>query len=78
MLRARTRRTTASSSVDLTVTHGLGAVPDYWGIEPVSDVSQGLAYVVPGTVLTNIINVTVPISIATLDIFTINYQGRLY
>lgn len=78
MLRARTRRTTASSSVTLSVTHGLGAVPDLWLIEPCSDVSQGLAYVLPGTVATNDLHVTVPISIATLDIFTINYQGRLY
>jgi len=78
MLRARTRRTTGSSSVTLSVTHGLGAVPDLWLIEPVSDVSQGLAYVLPGTVATNVLHLTVPISVATLDVFTINYQGRLY
>ena len=79
MLRARTQRTTDSTGVILTVTHALGAVPDIWMIEPVSDRSLGRAYVVAGTVLTNIINVVCSIeSTCTLDVFTINYQGRLY
>lgn len=79
MLRARTRRTTGSTGVTLTVTHGLGAVPDLWAIEPVSARPLGRQYVVPGTVLTNIINVVCSIeTTCTLDVFTINYQGRLY
>lgn len=79
MLRTRVRRTTASTGVTLTVTHGLGAVPDIWWIEPVSDRSQGRAYVVAATVLTNLINVVCSIqTTCTLDVFVQNYQGRLY
>jgi len=79
MLRARTQRTTGSTGVTLTVTHGMGAVPDYWNVEPVSDRSQGRAYIVPATYLTNTIDVVCSIeSTCTLDVFTVTYQGRLY
>lgn len=79
MLRTRVRRTTASTAVTLTVTHGLGAVPDQWIIEPLSDRGVGRTYVVPGTVLTNLINIVNSISTTvTVDVFCINYNGRLY
>ena len=79
MLRTVVQRATGSTGVTLAVTHGLGAVPDIWAIEPVSDVSQGRTYVVPATVLTNTINIVNSIvSTATVDVFVINYQGRLY
>ena len=79
MLRTRVRRTTGSTGVTLTVTHGLGAVPDMWFIEPCSDRSLGRAYAVPGQVLTNTIDVVCSIeSTCTLDVFVQNYQGRLY
>jgi len=79
MLRARTRRATASTGVTLTVTHGLGAVPDFWSIAAVSGRNVGRAYVVPATVLTNTIDVVNSVqTTVTLDVFTINYQGRLY
>jgi hypothetical protein len=79
MLRTRVRRTTASTGVTLTVTHGLGAVPDLWSIEPLSDRGVGRTYVVPATVLTNLINIVNSISTTvTVDVFCINWQGRLY
>ena len=79
MLRARTRRATASTGVTLTVTHGLGAVPDFWSIAAVSGVGLGRTYVVPATPLTNTIDIVNSVeSTVTLDVFTINYQGRLY
>jgi hypothetical protein len=79
MLRTRVRRTTASTGVALTVTHGLGAVPDIWIVEPLSARPLGRQYIVPGTVLTNTINVVCSINTTcTLDVFVISYQGRLY
>jgi hypothetical protein len=79
MLRTRVQRTTASTGVQLTVTHGLGAVPDLWSIEPVSDRGVGRTYVAPGTALTNTIAIRNSISTTvTVDVFVINYQGRLY
>lgn len=79
MLRTRVRRRTAATAVTLTVTHGLGAVPDLWILEPVSARSVGRQYVVPGTVLTNTINIVCSIaSMCTIDVFVLNYQGRLY
>jgi hypothetical protein len=79
MLRTRVRRTTASTGVTLTVTHGLGAVPDIWTLEPVSARSLNRTRVVPATVLTNLINIVNSIqTTCTMDVFVWNYQGRLY
>lgn len=79
MLRTRVRRTTASTGVALTVTHGLGAVPDMWITEPLSARAAGRQYVVPATVLTNTINIVCSIqTTCTIDVFCINWQGRLY
>lgn len=79
MLRAHVTRTLGSSNVNFTVTHGLGAVPDFWHLEPRSDVGLGASYVMPGSVLTNAMTVRSPLaSTASLDIWVINYQGRLY
>ena len=80
MLRTRVQRATnANTATATTVTHALGAVPDLWHIEAINDRAQGRTYVVPGTVLTNIINIINGlVSNATVDVFCINYQGRLY
>jgi len=79
MLRTRVRRATASTGVTLTVTHSLGAVPDIWSLEPVSARSLNRSRVVPGTVLTNLINIVNSIqTTCTMDVFVWNYQGRLY
>ena len=79
MLRARTRRTTDSTGVNLSVTHGLGAVPDFWAVEDVGPRGVGQTFFVPGTILTNVLNINNALeSTCTVDVFTINYQGRLY
>jgi hypothetical protein len=80
MLRAHLTRTTgANTNVTLTVTHALGAVPDFWHLESRSDRGMGRHYVMPGTILTNTIGVRNGlVSLASMDIWVINYQGRLY
>jgi len=80
MLRTRVQRATdANTGVTLTVTHGLGAVPDHWNIEPINDRSFGRTYVVPATNLTNTIDIVNSlVSNATVDVFVWSYQGRLY
>jgi len=80
MLRTRVRRLTQTvTGTAMTVTHGLGAVPEVWHLEPTSDKGLGRCYVVPGTVLTNTINIMCSVeSAVTVDVFCQNYQGRLY
>lgn len=80
MLRAHLIRTTgANTNVSLTVTHALGAVPDFWHLESRADRGMGQHYVMPGTVLTNTIDVRNGlVSLASMDIWVVNYQGRLY
>jgi len=77
MLRAHVARTFTARS--LTVTHALGAVPDYWHFEKRNDLGLGCHYVDPARVLTNTIAICNSAgSLGTIDVFCINYQGRLY
>jgi hypothetical protein len=77
MLRSRLTRT--NTNVTLTVTHALGAVPDFWHLESRSDRGMGQNYVMPLSVLTNTIGVRNALrSLVSMDIWVINYQGRLY
>lgn len=80
MLRAHLTRTTgANTNVSITVTHALGAVPDFWHLESRADRGMGQNYVMPGTVATNTIQCrNALVSLASMDIWVINYQGRLY
>jgi hypothetical protein len=79
MLRARTRRTTASTGVTLTVTHGMGQVPDFWSCAAVSNRGLGRTAFITGRQLTNTIDIVNSIqTTVTVDIFTVFYNGRLY
>jgi hypothetical protein len=79
MLWRRIRRTTASTGVNLTVTHSLRIPPDVWWIEPVSDRGVGRTYVRPGTALTNTINIACSISTTvTVDVFVVSLRNELY
>lgn len=79
MLRTRVQRTTASTGVNLSVTHALGAVPDLWTQEPVSARALGATFFVPATVLTNMLCINNPMqTTVTTDVFVWSYQGRLY
>lgn len=79
MLWRRIRRTTASTGVNLTVTHGLGIPPDTWWIESVSDRSLGRTYVRPGTALTNTINIACSIqTTCTVDVFVMSLRNELF
>lgn len=79
MLRARTRATTASTGVNLSVSHGLGTVPDLWSIAPMSARDLGRTIVVAGAVGANRICINNPRqTTVTVDVFTWVWQGRLY
>ena len=79
MLVRRIRRTTASTGVTLTVTHGLRDTPDAWWIAPCSDRALGRTRVVPGSPLTNTINIVNSIATtATVDVFVMSLKGELY
>jgi len=79
MLRTRVRRRTASTGVSLSVTHALGAIPDYYKIVPCSARNVGRTHVVIGTVLTNTIHICNSVqTTVTVDVFCWVYQGRLY
>jgi len=79
MLRRRIRRTTASTGVTLTVTHGLRCVPEFWNLEPVSDRSLGHTYVQVNTVLTNTITIVNSAqTTCTMDVFVMTFKGALY
>jgi hypothetical protein len=82
MLRARNRVTLnpATTGVDLTVTHGLGTTADMWWIVPCSTRAQGRTYVPAAAALTaNTITVCNSVQTnATVDVFTLVFQGRLY
>ena len=79
MLRTRLRRSTGTTGLTMTVTHGLGVVPDFWAIQPLNLRGQGRTYVLPGTIATNIMHIRNAIqSTVSVDVFVIGYQGRLY
>ena len=79
MLRARTRATTASTGVTLSVSHGLGQVPDLWSLAPMSGRDLGRTIVIGGSVGTNRICINNPLqTTVTIDVFTWVYTGRLY
>jgi hypothetical protein len=79
MLRTRVQRTTASTGVALTVTHGLGGTLDFWALVPVS--TRGIGLYRPAATLptNNVIYVADGLATTvTLDVMCIAYQGRLY
>jgi len=83
MLRAVVQRTTGSTGVELTVTHGLAQVPDAWNVVHNSD--TGKATATYGTrmplasVLTNTVGVINSIQTnCTVTVTCIFYNGRLY
>jgi hypothetical protein len=79
MLRIRVRRTTGSTGVDLTVTHGLGTTLDWWAFVPVS--GRAIAPNRPAAIMPGANVITLEDSLATtvtLDVMCIAYQGRLY
>jgi len=80
MLRTRVRRTTASTGVALTITHGLGTTLDIWWWVPCSARARGGTYrpaaQVPGPQTITLVNNRQ--TTVTLDVFCIVYQGRLY
>ena len=79
MLRRIVRRRTPATSVSLTVTHGLGVVPEIYGYTPVTARFTGRAFIVAGSVLTNVLRVRSPVvSQLTLDIWVMSFQGELY
>jgi len=79
MIWRRIQRRTLSTGVTLTVTHGLRMAPELWWIEPVSDRALGRTRVVPGTALTNTINIVNSIqTTATVDLFVMLLKGTLY
>jgi hypothetical protein len=79
MLRTRTLRTTGGTNINFTVTHGLGAVPEFWALECVSGRGMGRTFVVPGTVNTISLQLRNSLmSTVTIDVFCVNYAGRLY
>jgi len=79
MLRSRNRVRTASTGVSLTVTHGLGVVPDLYLITPLSARNLGCTYVRAASVLTNTIDICNSVqTTVTVDVFCWAYQGRLY
>ena len=79
MLRTRVRRTTASTGVALTVTHGLGVTLDAWNIVACSARAAGRTYVFPALVGINTITIVNSLqTTCTIDVFAWAYQGRLY
>ena len=79
MLRTRVRRATGTTGATLTVTHALGAVPDFYKAVPCSARNVGRTYIPVGTVLTNIISIHNDLqTTVTVDVFCWVWQGRLY
>ena len=79
MLRRRLRRTTASTGVALTVTHGLGVIPSIYFYTPLSDRGVGRTYLPPANILTNTLVVVNSVqTTVTLDIFVLSFKGELY
>jgi len=79
MLRTRVRRCTASTGVTLTVTHGLGVVPDFWAIQQLNLRGLGCTYVLPGSIGTTRMHIRNALqTTVSVDVFVIGYQGRLY
>ena len=81
MLRTRIRATTASTGVNLSVSHGLGTTLDAWNVVDCSARGLGRTFVAGGIVgiganrivINNAVQTTV-----TVDVFAWVYQGRLY
>jgi len=80
MLRASVFRSTGSTGVTLSVTHALGAVPDAYWVSARNNHSWGTYFISVATaMLTNTLHVCNSInSDASIDVFVLNYQGRLY
>jgi len=80
MLRARVQRSTGSTGVALTVTHGLGAIPELWWWTNVSNRGLGTTYrpaaVMPTTNHIFLVNSTQ--TSVTLDVFCIAQGGMVY
>jgi len=79
MLRARNLVCTGSTGVNLTVTHGLGQIPDAWWF--VNNIARGAGtvHLIVGSVLTNILTIASSLqSTVSVNVFTIFYNGRLY
>ena len=79
MLRIVVRRTTGSTGVALTVTHGLGTTLDFWAITP-----RNLRGHTPGRPVANYPTANVIFvcdwmqTTVTMDVLCVAYQGRLY
>lgn len=79
MLRARNIVTTGSTGVALTVTHGLGQIPDAWWVSENGARGVGSIQVPVATVLTNTFTIRNSLqTTVTVNVFTIFYNGRLY
>lgn len=82
MLRARIQRTLnpANTGTQLTVTHGLGVTIDAWWVVPISNRARQrtsrTAAVAPTAQTITVVNWAQ--TNATVDIFCLAYQGRLY
>lgn len=74
------------SSISLTVTHGLGQIPDAWNVThqsaaagTVGNTAAGQTYIPAASVLTNALTAYNSHSSAvTVVILTVFYNGRLY
>jgi len=78
MLRSHNVVCTGSTGVSLTVTHGLGVVPDRWFHASRNLRCRG-TYYLAAAVLTNVLTVVNSLeSTVSLDVFCWVYQGRLY
>lgn len=79
MLRIVVTRTTGSTGVTLTVTHGLGTTLDFWAIAP-----RNLRAYAPGRPAANYPTANVIFvtdwmqTTVTMDVLCVAYQGRLY
>jgi len=80
MLCSRVQRRTGSTGVVLTVTHGLGAIPDAWSWTHVSNRGVGRTYrpaaLMPTT--NHIFLVNSVDTLCTLDVFTMAQGGLVY
>jgi len=79
VLRTTVQRTTASTGVELTVTHGLAQVPDYFFAVNVSARGVRDPHFPPASVLTNTVGVVNALqTTVTLNVSCVFWNGRLY
>jgi len=79
MLRSSVFRSTAGTGVELTVTHALGAVPDVWWISARNGIYGTYFASVATAMLTNTLHIANDrASNSSVQVFALNYQGRLY